>query len=128
MIKHFFTPYYSPCLPSYMSFPELSTFCMFPFLAVLWHTLWYLTEVVLGAFPKSKIKAALGGDLFNADGLVCWAAGSVLRMGLEKRRMGGKKSKFLFLFLFSGLFSVGSVAITLKTVLHTLVRGVFGSL
>lgn len=75
---------------------------------------------------SQKRKAVLGGGLLNTDLLVCSAAGSVLRMGLEKRKAG--KNKFLFLILFSGLFSVGSVAITVKTILHTLVKGVFGSL
>lgn len=67
--------------------------------------------------------------LFHYAGL--WAADSVFRKGLEKKkkkREKAEKEKFLFFILFTGHFSVGSVAITLKTILHTLVKGVFASL
>lgn len=122
MIKHLFTPYYSPCSPSHVSFPQLSTCCMFPFLTVPWHTLWHLTEGLLGEFPKSKRKEVCGDVLLNTVVLGCRLCA---QDGFGEKQ---KNNKFLFLILFSGLFSVGSVAITLKTILHTLVKGVFGSL
>lgn len=124
MIKHLFTPYYSPRSPSHVSFPQLSTCCTFPFLTVPWHTLWHLTEVLLGEFPKSKRKAVCGDVLLNTVVLGCRLCAQDGFGEKEKQ----KNNKFLFLILFSGLFSVGSVAITLKTILHTLVKGVFGSL
>lgn len=52
---------------------------------------------------------------------------SAFGVGVEKKRRW-KNPEFLYLILFTDLFSVGSVAIALKTILHTLVKRVFVSL
>ena len=97
----------------------------------MWHTPWHLTEGCTGiSFPKNKRKGPSEVTclmwMFHYAGL--WGTNSAVRMGLEKEKNRKKIHKFLFLSLFTDHFSVGSVAIALKTILHALVKGVFVSL
>lgn len=131
MIKHLFTPYYSPCLPSHMSFSQLGTFCTFPFSLYPGTHCGIWQRFCWEHFPKVREKHSLEvfclTQIFWSAALQALCSGWVWRKGKQEEKKKNKH-KLLFLILFSGLFSVGSVAITVKTILHTLVKGVFGSL
>lgn len=126
------------CRASIWVSPSLVHLVHFPFSLSVWNIDVTLTgtcdgRVYGGVLSWKKEKGTLRADLLNVDVSLrrtvgCWFC----LQGLEKKEQGKKTPhqppKFFGLILFTGPFSVGSVAIALKTLLHTLVKGAFASL
>lgn len=93
MIKHLFTPYYSPCLPSHMSFSQLGTFCTFPFSLYPGTHCGIWQRFCWEHFPKVREKHSLEvfclTQIFWSAALQALCSGWVWRKGKQE----GKKKK-----------------------------------